>query len=76
MCPARDAAIAGGEEAIDSVNGTQDPSAPGQAYCIYCGQYYPEGNEFRNHICPKRDEAYAGYAVEPPDGTQDPLAGN
>ena len=76
VCPARDAAIAGGEEAIDSVNGTQDPSAPGQAYCIYCGQYYPEGNEFRNHICPKRDEAYAGYAVEPPDGTQDPLAGN
>ena len=75
-CPARDAAMSYGEEVIDSVNGTQDPSAPGQAYCIYCGQYYPEGNEFRNHICPKRDEAYAGYAVEPPDGTQDPLAGN
>ena len=29
------------------------------AYCEYCGQWYPVGNVFRNHICPGRDAANA-----------------
>lgn len=63
-----------GNYAIGPLYGTQDPFAPGQVYCIYCGQYYPEGYEYDNHVCPRRDDAMAGYAIEPLDGTQDPLA--
>ena len=65
-----------GNYAIDSVNGTQDPLAPGQAYCIYCGRYYPEGEEFWNHWCPARDAAmYNGdEAIDSVNGTQDPSA--
>ena len=65
-----------GNYAIDSANGTQDPSAPGQAYCIYCGKYYEEGNVYRNHVCPARDAAYAAgeNAIDSVNGTQDPSA--
>lgn len=28
-------------------------------YCEYCGEWYEEGNIFRNHICPNRDAAMA-----------------
>ncbi len=27
--------------------------------CEFCGGWYEEGNVFRNHVCPERDEAYA-----------------
>ena len=27
------------------------------AYCEYCGNWYPAGNIFRNHVCPNRDAA-------------------
>ena len=30
---------------------------PEMVYCEYCGDWYPEGNVFRNHICPQRDAA-------------------
>ena len=58
------------------MNGTQDPLAPGQAYCIYCGRYYPAGEEFWNHWCPARDAAmYNGdEAIDSVNGTQDPSA--
>ena len=67
-----------GNYAIEPPTGTQDPSAPGQAYCIYCGKYYEEGNVYRNHICPARDAAYAAgeEAIDSVNGTQDPLAEN
>ena len=61
---------------MDSANGTQDPSAPGQSYCIYCGKYYPEGDTFWNHVCPARDAAIARgeEALDSVNGTQDPSA--
>ena len=65
-----------GNYALDSANGTQDPSAPGQSYCIYCGKYYPEGDTFWNHVCPARDAAIARgeEALDSVNGTQDPSA--
>lgn len=29
------------------------------AFCEYCGQWFEEGNIFRNHVCPARDAANA-----------------
>ncbi len=65
-----------GNYALDSANGTQDPLAPGQSYCIYCGRYYPEGEEFWNHYCPSRDAAISNgeEAIDSVNGTQDPTA--
>ena len=65
-----------GNYALDSANGTQDPSAPGQSYCIYCGKYYPQGDDFWNHVCPARDAAVARgeEAIDSVNGTQDPSA--
>ena len=33
-------------------------------YCEYCGEWYEEGNIFRNHVCPNRD-----YAIGVENGT-------
>ena len=65
-----------GNYAIEPPAGTQDPSAPGQSYCIYCGKYYPEGDAFWNHSCPSRDAAIANgnEAIDSVNGTQDPSA--
>ena len=69
---------AGGNYAIEPPNGTQDPLAPGQAYCVYCGKYYPVGDTFVNHVCPAREAAIAAglEALDSVNGTQDPLAPN
>ena len=65
-----------GNYAIEPPNGTQDPYAPGQSYCIYCGRYYPEGPEFWNHYCPAKEAAIASgdEAIDSVNGTQDPSA--
>ena len=39
--------------------GTDVSEIEGKIYCPYCGNYYEQGNEFRNHICPERDAALA-----------------
>ena len=65
-----------GNYAMEPPLGTQDPSAPGLAYCMYCGRYYEEGNIFRNHVCPARDAALSGgeEVIDSVNGTQDPSA--
>ena len=45
-------------------------------YCEYCGEWYEEGNVFRNHICPNRDYAMgveAGTIQLPGDHTDDAM---
>ena len=55
---------------------TNENNTEEMVQCEYCGGWFEAGNIFRNHVCPARDEAYAGYAVEPVSGTQDPSADN
>ena len=43
-------------------------------YCEYCGEWYEEGNVFRNHVCPNRDYAMgveAGTIELPAEHTDD-----
>lgn len=45
---------------IDEVEMSWVPeSTENMVQCEFCGGWYEEGNVFRNHICPGRDEAYA-----------------
>jgi len=49
-----------GGEAFLSYYPFSDPNATEeQVQCEYCGQWFPAGNLFRNHVCPARDAAMA-----------------
>ena len=41
-----------------------EEEAKNMVYCEYCGEWYEEGNIFRNHACPNRD-----YAMGVENGT-------
>ena len=36
---------------------TKPEDSKSLVYCEYCGEWYEEGNIFRNHVCPNRDYA-------------------
>ena len=64
ICPERDAAIANGtyygNDSDDNYDYSDQEGEGNLQYCEYCGQWYEQGNVFRNHICPERDAAMAG----------------
>ena len=64
ICPARDAAIANGtyygNDNDDNYDYSDQEGEGNLVYCEYCGQWYEDGNVFRNHVCPARDAALAG----------------